>query len=59
MNRITSNRKMPSANCQVLGKYALEKERTISNTNDDNITATTLWLPAKMATKTNSPEVVH
>ena len=57
--RITNSRNRPSASCQVFGKYALENERTISSTVLATNTATTLCQPARMATKTNSPEVVQ
>ena len=43
----------------MFGKYALENERTISSTVRATNTAPTLCQPARMATKTNSPEVVQ
>ena len=42
MKRITINRKMPSAICQVLGKYELENERTSSRISEAKNTAATL-----------------
>src|SRR5450432_2879053 len=40
--RITNSRKRPSASCQVLGKYALENDRTTSSTVLATNTAATL-----------------
>ena len=57
--RITNNRNSPSASCQVFGKYELENERTTSSTVLATNTAATLCQPARMATNTNSPDVVQ
>ena len=50
---------MPSAPCQVLGKYWLENERTSSRSTAATNTAVTLAYPLRIARNTNSPDVVQ
>ena len=56
---MTASIDIPTTICQVYGKYWEAKVRTVSNTTMPRSGAATCPVPERMATNTNSPDVVQ